>query len=496
MVKRLGQFLMVCLALGGLSACSTVPTRPSRAWDLKDMVAPLQKSVVMVAAYDAEDKMNTIGSGFFIDRQGTLVTNYHVLDGAYKAEVKTADGGKYAVEEVLAANQLVDLMTVRVDIPGRLAVPVVRAAQEPAVADRVVVIGSPLGLEQTISEGIISAVREHPTNGKIYQLSAPISEGSSGSPAMNLSGEVIGVVSFQSARGQNINFAVSIDALDMLTRQPGELSLAEWTIRNSGHDPAVAVSLCREGAHLSIRGKYEAALDYFQKATESNPDDAAAWRGLGSCYIGLNQPDNAVEAYHRAIAVNPDNASARFMLAMYYKVLEQYPKEVSLLLEVIGIDPANLRARFELAIAYGKLEQTGKQIDVLEQILDLNPDNVPALHLMGQTIGRAGRYDDALELLLKAVALAPENARIHFDIGVTYHLKKLPQEEMRAYIRAIQADPRLAPAHHNMGLLFLSQGNRRLALQQYEILKGLDKALAEGLFRQIYPEEIDAIRQP
>jgi tetratricopeptide (TPR) repeat protein len=449
-------------------------------------VATIQKSVVTVIAFDMDGDLSTIGSGFFINRDGTLVTNYHVLDGAYKAEIKTVDGNRYPIRAVIARNQPVDLITVRVEIPRELAVPVTMAADEPGVADRVAVIGSPMGLDQTISEGIVSAVRKHLSNGKVYQLTAPISEGSSGSPALNLKGQVFGVMTYQSAQGQNLNFAVSVHALNTLTQVPGEISLVEWTLQKSAKDPRLAVTLCARGAQLSIRGRYEAALDYFQKATETNPDNPDAWHGLGSCYIGLNQPDNAIEAYRQSIAVNPGDVTPHFMLAMYYKVLKQYQQEIPSLLQVIKLDPDHMRARMELAIAYGALDQTEAQIGTLKEMLKLKPNHVPALHLMGRTVGRIGRYDEALNLLTRAGELQPDNARIQFDIGVTYHLKKLPKEELRAYIRAIQADPRMAPAHHNMGLLFISQGNRKLALQQYEILKELDTELAQSLFGKIY----------
>ncbi len=463
---------------------------------LSEMVSPIQKSVVTVAAFDIDGDLTKIGSGFFIDDNGTLVTNYHVLEGAHKGVIKTATGKKYPIRSVVAFNQLVDLMKVRVQIPAGLAVPVALAEEEPAVADRVVVIGSPMGFEQTISEGIVSAVREHPSNGKVYQVTAPISTGSSGGPAVNLRGEVIGIVTFQAAKGQNLNFAVSIKALQLLIDEPQEISLVEWTIQKSSGNPRLAASLCSRGARLSIRGNYEAALDYFQRATEINPDDPDAWHGLGNCYIGLNQPDDAIEAYHQSIDVDPDNPSTHFMLAMFYKALGQYRDAAASLLRVISLDPDNLRARYELARAYGKLDDTQKQSDSFEAILQIKPDHVPTLHLMGQAARRIGHYDRALDLLLKASALQPENALIHFDIGVTYHYKAMPKKELRAYANAIAADPRLVAPHFNMGILYLKQGNRKQALDQYIILKSLDDDVARKLFLQIYPENTTDAESP
>ncbi len=471
-----------------IGACSAGRNPQPSPWQMDAIVAPVQRAVVTVATFDLDDDLVNIGSGFFIDRDGTLVTNYHVLDGAYRAEIKLADGSRHPITAVIAKNQVVDLIKVRAEVSRKLADPVVLAREEPGIAERVLVIGSPLGLAQTISEGIISAMRQLPTGSRVYQLTAPISPGSSGSPALNLRGEVVGVVTFQAAKGQNLNFAISVQTLDMLTAEPGEPSLAEWTIQKAGHDPSIAASLCRQGARLAIRGKYEAALTYYQKATEANPKDPDTWHGLGSCYIGLNQPEEAIDAYLHSIAANPGNAASHFALAMYYKVLEQYQDAIPSLLEVIHIDPENVQARFELAETYAELNRTEEQIDSYKHILELRPDHVPTLHLLGRAQGQLGRYEEALASLNQASNLDPDNARIHFDLGVTYHSIDRPSEEFQAYRRAIRANPRMTEAHYNLGLLLLDQGKRNLALDQYEILKHLDPEAAERLFTKIYPD--------
>jgi tetratricopeptide (TPR) repeat protein len=479
-----------------ITACSAIMAPAHHPPHLRRLVAPVRQAVATVMAFNLDGEIAAIGSGFFIDRNGTLVTNYHVLEDAYRAEIKTADGHRYPINAVLARSQLLDLIKVQVDIPSGLIKPADLSTTEPAIAERVVVIGSPMGLEQTISEGIVSAVRIHPANVHIFQLTAPISQGSSGSPVLNLAGSVIGVVTFQASKGQNLNFAVSINALEMLTNDAEALSVAEWTLRRSASDPRLAAALCQKGAQLSIRGKYEAALDFFQRATETNPDDPGAWHGLGSCYVGMNQPEDAITAFHHSITADPENASSHFLLAMFYKTIEQYQNAIPSLLRVISIDSENVQARLELADAYGKLNQTDAQLKSFKEILAFKPDHVPTLHMMGKMVRGIGRYDEALDLLHKASALDPDNAQIHFDIGVTYRSKNLPKEELKAYAKALRANPWLAPAHYYLGRLFIDQGKPRLALNQYEILKGIDDTLAQRLFGEIYPGAIDDMTAP
>ncbi|BBO67870.1 hypothetical protein DSCA_18000 [Desulfosarcina alkanivorans] len=487
------RFVSIILAASALffGACSTAPA-PSRqaAWNLKALVAPVQKSVVTVVNYDINGSVSSIGSGFFISDSGDLLTNFHVLDGAYNAEIKTLDGSQYPVAAVLAGNKLIDLIKVRVDIPPGRVSPIIFARQAPAVADSIFVVGSPMGLEQTVSEGIISAVREIPAGGRILQLTAPISSGSSGGPVLNRDGEAIGVVTFQAAKGQNLNFAISIDALEMLSDETSQLSIAEWTIRNSQKGPALAAALCSQGSRLTIQGEYEEALTYFQKAAETNPEDPEAWYGLGSCYVGLEQPDDAIAAYNRPIEQDPDNAVAHFVLAMYYKTIGQYEQVIPSLREVVRIDPANVRAQFELGRAYGALDRTEEQIDTFNEILGSHPDHIPTLLDLGATLGKIGRLEEAIAMFSRAGSLEPDNELIYYNIGVTYNRMQRPDKAIRAYTHAIRANPRMTAAHFNLGVTYLDQGRRRQALDQYEILNGLEPDAATRLFEKIYPESI------
>jgi hypothetical protein len=95
-----------------------------------------------------------------------------------------------------------------VDVFSQFIYPLSLSKTVPEVGERIIVYGSPLGLENTVSDGIVSAIRDIPEFGKIIQITAPISPGSSGSPVLNMKGEVIGVASFQMIDGQNLNFAI------------------------------------------------------------------------------------------------------------------------------------------------------------------------------------------------------------------------------------------------------------------------------------------------
>jgi serine protease Do len=139
--------LMVVGSMLAVGACSSAPEPSQLApWSLKELVEPIQKSVVTVVNYDVNGEVSSIGSGFFISESGELLTNFHVMDGAYNAEIKTHDGSQYPIETVLARSQLIDLIKVRVDIPDNQVTPVVLSREATAVADSIFVVGSPHGI--------------------------------------------------------------------------------------------------------------------------------------------------------------------------------------------------------------------------------------------------------------------------------------------------------------------------------------------------------------
>src|SRR4029078_11155566 len=137
-----------------------------------------------------------------------IISNWHVVDECYRAEVKTADGSIYHIKGILASDKEADLVLLEVEIPPGKAKFLKVAGNPPDEGERIVVIGNPLGLEGTVSDGIVSGIRDLPKLGRLIQLTAPISHGSSGGPVVNMFGDVVGVARAALSEGQNLNFAV------------------------------------------------------------------------------------------------------------------------------------------------------------------------------------------------------------------------------------------------------------------------------------------------
>ena len=175
--------------------------------DLRALAKKIRPAVYLLVLQDEDGKTIAAGTGFLISGQGLLVTNQHVIAEAHTIIAKAENGGLFPISRVVATDPRNDLALLQLegkDLPFLSLAP----DHSAEVGTRVAIIGSPLGLEGTLTEGIVSARRRLPKeNRDVLQISAPISKGSSGSPVLDSQGRVIGVASFLLQDGQSLNFA-------------------------------------------------------------------------------------------------------------------------------------------------------------------------------------------------------------------------------------------------------------------------------------------------
>lgn len=453
------------------------------------LVKKIQPAVATVIAYDMERNIANIGTGFFVNQQGHLITNFHVLAGKYAADVRTSAGKSYRVKTVLAENQAADLLKLSVDIPPEEVSWIPLGSRLPEIAESVVVVGSPMGLEQTVTEGIVSSVRDLPPVGTVFQMSAPISLGSSGSPVVNTRGQVVGIATFQLIQGQNLNFAVAVRQIMGMRKFGAPKTVSEWTFEHMGNKPRAAQALCEKGFSFSINGEDQKAFQFFKKATEDDPTDSAAWSGLGSCYAGLNNSEEAITAYKQAIEVNPGDETAYYHLANYYGRLGRFGEAIVAYREAIAVNPQFEAAHYNLGVVFARLGRYDEGLQAFETVARLDPEAVPAHYNAGIAYSQLGRFEEAIRSQQNVIRLNPEFAPAYHAMGEALSKLGREKEEIAAYKEAIRVDPDFAPAHRAMGAAMLRKGDKAGALEEYKILKNLDSDMAQDLFHRIYPND-------
>jgi len=434
---------------------------------LPAIVKRIETSTVVILTYDGKGNLLTNGSGFFISQDGDVITNRHVIMDASRAEVKTAEGKVYPITQVLAEDKEGDIIRVSVDIPQKEVKPLSVGVSVPEVGERIIVIGNPLGLERTVSDGIVSAVRDVPNFGNIIQITAPISPGSSGSPVVNMKGEVIGVATFQLMEGQNLNFVIPSERIAKLKQDKGK-TLAEWQLQTSEEWLASAEGLYYTGLISLWGGDYENGLFYFEKAVKKNPRHADAYFYIGYCNDKLGRYSEAVEACKQAIRINLDFAEAHFYLGVAYDGLGRHSEAVEAFKQAIRINPDYAEAHYNLGVAYGKLGRYSEAVEACKQAIRINPDFAEAHLGLGFTYYKLGRYIEAVEAYKQAIRINPDYAEAHYNLGGAYDKLGRYSEAVEAYKQAIRINPDLAEAHCNLGVAYYKLGRYSEAVEAFK----------------------------
>jgi len=181
-----------------------------------ELVSQIGEAVVQVRTPSG------LGSGFFLNEDGFLITNFHVIEGETQISVEVyhqkdgqLDRKSYKQVRIIALNKFADLALLQVedkDAPRFRFVPL-GSADALSVGERVFAIGSPLGLERTVTEGIVST-KTREVGGQLYlQTTAQINPGNSGGPLFNLSGEVTGVTNMKVTAGEGLGFAIPVETV-------------------------------------------------------------------------------------------------------------------------------------------------------------------------------------------------------------------------------------------------------------------------------------------
>ncbi len=405
------------------------------------------KAIVVIVTFDEKDNPISQGSGFIVRADGAIVTNYHVISNAVDIKVKAGDK-VLDVEGLIYTDKENDLVILKAK-GEKLQTVKLGDFEKANIGEKVYVISSPKGLENTISDGILSGIREITPDKKILQITAPISPGSSGGPVFNQSGEVIGIATFLIEGAQNLNFAIPVDLIKDKISGKKLTALKESELED--YKKTAEYWLYLGVAYLEA-GKWNDAAEAYKQAIKINPDYAEAHLGLGGAYTGLGKSDDAIGAFKQAIRIKPHDAKTHFILGLAYRDLGMY-KEA---------------------------------IEAHKQAIRIKPDYAEAYVDLGSVYAKSGDYRTAIDAYKEAVRLKPDYAEAHYNLGGAYGNLGMHREAIEAYKQAIKIKPDFAKAHLFLGLFYVIINDRDSALRQYKILKSLDPERANILFNVIY----------
>ena len=408
-------------------------------------------AVALVEVRGAQNQRLGIGSGFFVSADGLLVTNFHVIEPAVYADVRTADGQTLLVEGTVSLDPGADLALLKVrgaDLPF-LAV---SDGPVPPTGTRVFAIGNPQGLSNTLSDGLVSGVRLD-RGITVIQTTAAISPGSSGGPLLTADGVVVGVTTFQSSSGQNLNFAVPaeqvhalMDARTRVRKLGGMKSLRPTLPDADALSEALACIMrgdVRRTAEL-LRGVEDRqqrnplfwfvtgclhqrlanlplAIEAFKQATRLKPDYADAYDRLADIFIGQKKYPEAIDAFRGLARARPFDTRPYHRAAHVYSWQGDHAQALVLLDKALAIDPDDASAHAEKAMCLLSLKRYDEAVASAEAALGVDARLWLAHMVLGQTRLQQKRPLEAAAVLREALKLAPDSPEVYFLLGEACH---------------------------------------------------------------------------
>ncbi len=368
--------------------------------DVAKIAAGARPAVALIALQDKSGKTIKTGTGFFVSSDGKIVTNAHILENGAFAEAKLESGAVYNILGVLKAAVDKDLVIAKAEATN---VPFLglSTASLPDPGIRIVVVGSPLGLEGTVSEGIIAGQRLDKRDDHWLQMTAPISPGSSGSPVLDSNGKVIGVATsgvFVVAQG--VNFARPSEYVSQLLSQITQTAepFPLWMLAADPKHVVLNDPGFVEAEKALTNDDPAGALKKLNKLQSKYAENELFLLKLGLVYDRLNLLDDAVQSYQHALKIDPSN----------------------------GLGWTNL------ALTYVKLQKFSEAKNTALNAVKQAPDFGPAWGVLGYAYKQQGRFDDAADALQKAAKLTPKDPEVWRNLSDTYAQLNEPTKRQEA----------------------------------------------------------------
>jgi tetratricopeptide (TPR) repeat protein len=176
-----------------------------------------------------------------------------------------------------------------------------------------------------------------------------------------------------------------------------------------------------KGTALANLGKYQQAIECFDKAIEINPNDVNIWNSKGTAFHYLSKYQQAIECFDKAIEINPNDADAWNAKGLSLDYLKKYQQAIECFDKAIEINPNDADAWYNKGVALHYLTKHKEAIECYDKALAINPEQVCAWYAKGAAFRKIEKYKEAIECYDKALAINPENAIAWYSKGLALH---------------------------------------------------------------------------
>jgi S1-C subfamily serine protease len=485
---------------------------PSNSLSAEALYALASPGVVTVTVKNDDGDSIGLGSGFFLkddlvrDRNelrnsadtlstsegqpiqaAYLVTNYHVIHPAVDAEIAMKGACRCFVWEVVTEDEAADLAVLSLLVYSSNSLTQLPLADEtPSVGTGVYAIGSPQGLANSLSAGIVSGMREIKPGVSWLQATAPISPGSSGGPLLNSEGKVVGVTTAVLRDGQNLNFAVPVSKLSQLlaipyrTRNLSDGRSIRQQERDAFHQPLGANSVLRVARDQIANKHYDDAIATLERGKSTVPTE---FTYLCHYLLGKAHYELATNAANRAGGATIEAFRAAFLYTDHSRSALESLKQAQQLKPTFA-------PTFEWLIYYhNSAGHWDESLLVADSLVKLMPACADAYYLRGVSHYHLEKYESALVDLRVALELNPRSAAGHFEIAGVWSALQQEEKAIDSYNTALSLN--YIPAfgcHFNIGDSYQKARKYQLAIHSFE------KARALGMPAKLCDERIAVCR--
>lgn len=213
-------------------------------------------SIVTVTQLGRGGEQEALGTGFVVGKDGLIATNLHVIGSARKIEVQLSDGSMHDVKAVHATDPSLDLAIIQIDKTDMKPL-TLGDSDKVEQGQRVISIGHPQGLEYSVVEGVVSAMRKI-EEATMIQIAIPIEQGNSGGPLLDMQGQVQGILTLKSAITANLGFAHPVNDLKLLLEKPNPVPMSRWLtigrLDAKAWDPVMGAAWTQRAGVISVDG--------------------------------------------------------------------------------------------------------------------------------------------------------------------------------------------------------------------------------------------------
>lgn len=291
--SRLGLLTAVCLLAGwpgGVNVRSATVLPADQPLTVEELTQAARDPFVIITVTGRDGREEGVGSGFFVSPDGLVATAWHVIGEARPIQVQRTDGRKFEVTGIHAWDRKSDLAILRIEADQLPTLPLGNS-DELRQGAGVVALGNPQGLDYSVVQGVVSAMRDTET-GQMIQLAIPLEPGNSGGPLLDMRGYVQGILTMKSTASDNLGFAMPVNALKLLLESPNPVSMDRW-LTIGRLDPGVWSPML--GARWS------------QRAGRITVEEAG--KGFGGRSLCLYEREQPKVPYEVAVTVKLDDES-------------------------------------------------------------------------------------------------------------------------------------------------------------------------------------------